>query len=169
MQPPKESTKEHCMLFQNWSVLTLLFSLHKLLEDFLRVAVEILQPLFEYHILFMYSDLNLLLNQLNCIPEYTLSLLLWGYHLVDTCIQPLLNKLTTSSFWCNVMLFLIFIVNNLCPLLPCCSIYWLYYQSSQLRTEGPKGFFKGLVPIALRAWPANAVSNSVTLFIIHDN
>ena len=31
----------------------------------------------------------------------------------------------------------------------------------QYRAEGFRGFFKGLVPIALRAWPANAVSNSV--------
>ena len=30
----------------------------------------------------------------------------------------------------------------------------------QFKTEGPKGFFKGLVPIALRAWPANAVCST---------
>ena len=34
----------------------------------------------------------------------------------------------------------------------------LIYGTLQLRTEGIRGFFKGFAPIALRAWPANAVS-----------
>jgi hypothetical protein len=29
-----------------------------------------------------------------------------------------------------------------------------------MREEGPKGLFKGLTPIMLRAFPANAVSHS---------
>lgn len=35
-----------------------------------------------------------------------------------------------------------------------------------MRESGPKGLFKGLTPVIIRAFPANAVSNPKSIFII---